>query len=453
MNPPPLFSRQSKIVDFCLDRLFLKDEKGAAVFANIGSGKSRALLEIIQRLHALTEIRRTLLVAPLRISQLTWPAEIKKWNSKLSYVHTGDRDYGFDAFDIVLCPPDSLHKVLAAAEAKMFDLVILDESQRFKRWTTKRMKNLRKILPHIPKRIISTGTPSPNSLDELHSQIFVLDEGEALGKNVTVFRQRYATSGGWKGRQWLVKDSARQQILDAVAPMAVYIDMADFADMPKLILNDLKCVLPADAERAHKQMKKELFIALKENDNILAGSAAAAFQKCAQISSGFVYDENKDPKEIHTAKLDALESIVNETGGEPVLVFYQFSATAARIQKHLGKCALLCGGLSEKKAKGEITAWFEGKYKVLLAQVQSASVGLNLQEKKCAHLVFFEIPDSGELYLQGIGRLQRTNGAEHVFAHRLVATGTVDELKCLRLDNKIADQKDFLERLKTWASG
>lgn len=446
----PLFDHQKKIVDFVLNRLFVNDQKGAAVFADIGTGKTRAILTALETLYDLGEFSSALIVAPLRILDYTWPNEIQKWSTSLKFKRVNGTPVSYINDPLCLVTPDSLHKVLEAAKNRKFDLLVVDESPKFKTWTTRRMKLMRQILPYIPKRVIMTGTPTANSLAELHGQMFIVDDGDALGKNITVFRSRYMDKGGWKARQWKLRENSKQDIVGLVAPLSVRVDARDVTNMPALVVNNVLCSLPPEAQKQHKTMKQELYAALRENDEVLAGSAGAAYSKCKQIANGFLYREDKSVAEVHRSKLDTVEEILEETGSAQVLLFYEYTADAERIKKVVGACSHLRGGQSDKASRAEIASWFSGKHRIMLAQISAVGHGLNLQDNKAAHIIMFNLPDSGELYLQGIGRLQRQGGAERIFLHRIIADGSIDMVARDRVDGKITTQEQFLKRVKEW---
>ncbi len=444
---------QQKIIDHVLDRLFIKDEKGAAVFAKIGSGKTLSSLEIFKQLRDLGVAKRALVVAPLRPLARTWPDEIKQWRYDYKHVKVNGKMPNPTTYDMVFCSPDSLHKVIDAAEAGMFDLLIVDESQRFQNFTTKRMKFLKKILPHIPKRVILTATPCANRLTQLFSQIYIVDDGEALGKNVTVCRNKFTDKGGFKGRQHIFRADKEKEVLDLIAPYTVYVDEADIDfDYPKRVVNDLICPLDAVTRHHQNTLKNDLYVALASGETLTADNAAAAYNSLKQLASGFLYGENKEVKTIHKAKLDALESVANESSGQ-VLIFYWHTANLESIVKKLGpaNCAWTAGK-SDKLANAEIDKWMAHKKQFLLGNWVSMGEGLNLQAPDHSTLVAYELPESGTPYEQGIGRLQRPGGASHLFLHRILLEESIDQVILERLCGRLDNQDAFLSALKDWAS-
>ena len=239
MKPKP-HEYQQTAIDFVMRRLFIEEEMGAGLFLDPGLGKTLITLLVLEQLRDLGEIDSALVVAPLRVCRLVWGQEIKKWGFDFTHnvlcqrVKAGLKKRAF----IELINPESLHHLVG--ETDRWDLIAVDESTKFKNWMAKRTRALRKMLPHFKKRLILTGTPAPNSLADLHSQVHILDQGAALGRNVTVFRSLYCYQGGWKGRQWMLRDNQATKIQDAVAPLCLRLDAETCLDMPELLVHDIE---------------------------------------------------------------------------------------------------------------------------------------------------------------------------------------------------------------------
>lgn len=444
---------QTKMIDFGMNRLYAQNELGAGFLADPGVGKTRVALTIADMMLSFGETRRVLIAGPIRVLDLVWPLQLAEWGFDRSMVRIDDnppRAMGANA-QIELVSRDSLHKL--APFAGRWDLLIVDESHGFKTWKTKRMKSIRKLLPQTPKRIIMTGTPTPNTLADLHSQAFILDDGAALGKNVSAFRYKYMTRGGWQGRQWIMREDKKDELLAAVAHMMIRIDAESNLDMPDLLINDVWCQLPDTAQRIHAQMKRELAAELANQEEVFAANAAAAYNKLRQISNGNIYNAERRVEHVHSAKLQALIDLIDELQGKQVLVFYQFKHDADMILSALTDVVNIDGSLSPQEAASNIQGWLAGKFQVLLIQNQAGAEGLNLQTGGCADVVFFGLPDIPNLYDQGYRRLYRQGGARSIRVHRLLCVGTVEVTQSQRLDGKIKTQAEFLQALKDFANG
>jgi len=315
-----LHEYQKRAINFGMRRLFIENRQGVAWFIDPGLGKTRITLEVLNTLRGLNEIERVLIIAPMRVCRNVWPQEIEKWGYDMAANVMCQRvkvSLKNDCF-IDLINPESIH--LLVDHCERWDTLVIDESTKFKNWTSKRMKCLRKMLPNFTRRMILTGTPAPNSLADLHSQAYILDDGAALGRNVTVFRARYMARGGWQGRQWVLRSEMSDALNEAISPMALRMDAESNLDMPELVVNDMFCELPKRCMAGYRQLKRELLAQLETGD-ILAVNAASAYIKMRQYSNGAVYDAERNVHFVHSEKVEMLCDLVEELAGKPVLVF------------------------------------------------------------------------------------------------------------------------------------
>lgn len=438
-------------MNFAVQRLYVQGEKGAGLIWDPGVGKSFTTLLILEQLRDLGEVENVLLVAPLRVCKLVWEQEIEEndfdftTNMLCQRVKAGLKQTAF--IDII--NPESLH--LLKDHCHRYDMLVIDESSSFKNWGTKRMKQLRKMLPNFSKRMILTGTPAANSLSDLHAQSFILDDGVALGKNVTVFRSLYCRQGGFQGRIWELRSGVANTIQEAFAPLVHRLDAETCLDMPELIIHRVDCALPDKCKPEYQRLKKELLAEL-ETGTILAMSAGSAYSKMKQFASGNVYDSEKRVHFVHDEKIKALKELAAELHGKPLLCFYQFSHEREAIQKVFKGAPALCGGVKAAVAEKMVDDWNTNRTPLFLVQVQSGSHGLNLQHGECADVAFYGVPDRPELYIQAFRRVYRQGQkGSKVRVHRILTRGTVDDTIEARLDQKGQTQKEFLESLKKHA--
>lgn len=457
MMPRILFDEehayQEEAYNFCLQRLYVESQLGAGLFLDPGLGKTLITLAVLRFLRDMGEIDSVLIVAPMRVCRLVWAQEICKWgfsfttNLLCQRVKAGLKKRAF----IDLINPESLH--LVKDHCHRWDMIVIDESTKFKTWTSRsprnRMKMMRKMLPNFKKRLILTGTPAPNSLADLHSQIFILDNGAALGRNVTVFRSLYCCQGGWQGRQWLLRENQEDKILAQIASMCLRLDAETCLDMPELIVNDIECELPPRCVAQYKKLQRDLLAQL-DTGTILIQNAASAYTKMRQFANGQMYDVDRVVHPIHKAKLDALTDLVDELGGKPILVFYQFQHDLEAIRTKYPKAPVI-NGKSKKTDEKTINDWNAGKTHVLLAQNQAVSHGLNMQG--CGtDMAYYGLHDSLEVYDQSYRRIYRQGVEGHqVRIHRLLTHGTVDTTIRDRLESKDQTQQAFLNNLKEHA--
>ena len=240
---------------------------------------------------------------------------------------------------------DSLKKI---SELKnRWDLIILDESTMIKNWSTKRMKHIKQLIKTIPKRIILTGTPAANSLSDLFSQLYVVDDGASLGRTVTRFRGAFCYQGGYMGRKWFVNDAAESAIEQAISDRVLYMKAEDYLDMPELVKNDVWVELPPGPRKQYNRLKRDLCAEL-ETGEVFAANSSSAYSKCRQFASGQVFATDEDGKRIadpaseaefgyhvaHKEKIAALSELKTELAGKPLLVFYWFKHEIAELLRH-----------------------------------------------------------------------------------------------------------------------
>ena len=461
MTCQPLHSYQDAGLDFMLNRLYAHPQrKGGGLAADPGVGKTRIAAHAIDTLLALGEVNRVLIVGPPRPLLMTWPQEFVKWEIDRVIRPFGKGVIMPDA-EIESISRDSLHH--AVCHAGRWDLIVVDESHGFKSWGTLRVKNIRKLLSRTPYRICLTGTPQPNNAQDWFAQTYILDDGAALGKGIGVFRANYMRQGGFHGRQWSMRDGVADTLVENIAHLWYRIKAEDHLDMPDLIVNDMYCQMPATAQRIHADLKKKLAAQLENGNEILAMNAASAYAKLRQVSNGRLYAADpegmprpKGPRaveKIHDEKIDMLMELLESLCGEQLLVFYHFKHDLATIKSRIKVCSEVHGDLTPAETMQNIESWMAGKTQVLVAQCQAAAEGLNLQGR-CRHAAWYGLPDISALYTQGNARIYRQGAtSKTITIHRLMSENSIEQVQKERLDGKLTDQAQFLNRLKEWARG
>ena len=450
----PLWPYQGFAAEWLLDRMFVRQWPGVGLFLDPGLGKTRITLSIIDFLMHAGEIRRVLIVAPLRPAYTVWPREMKKWgfpqtNIILHNQHARAMAMGMQ---VEIVNFEGVQKL--AAIKKRWDLVVIDESTFVKTWGAKRTKHMRTMIRNVPRRIILTGTPVANSLADLHAQHYMLDEGAALGRTVGAFRGKFCQQGGFKGRKWFVREGMGPLILDAIKHTCLRMKAEDHIDMPKLIQNEIWCKLPKNASIQYRRLKRELYTTLEDGGDIMVGCAAAAYTKCKQFANGQVYsgeNEERTIHHVHGEKMGALLELYEELSGKPLLIFYQGTHDRDRVLTlpPFKGAPVIAGRMKIEDTNSIVEKWNAGKSPAILVQWQAGSHGLNMQEGGCNDIACIGIPDSPEIYDQAFRRVYRQGvKGDQVRIHRILTLDTVDEAMLDRLTGKIETQHQFLEALK-----
>lgn len=438
-----LHAYQHQIVDFLIAN------PRSNLFSPMGSGKSLAVLTAINTLSVLEDIFPVLVVAPLRVARSTWPDEIQKWphlKHLTVSVITGNIQQRLKALDTdadILCINyDNLEWLATACGDRWpFKMIVADEATRLKgyrtRQGTKRAKALARYAHATPRYVGLTGTPAANGLQDLWALAWFVDKGERLGLTFKAFVDRWfqtiATTAGFTMIKPLA--FAQREIEDKLKDICLSINLADYLDIREPIVNTIEVQLPPAAAKIYRDMEREMFAEIKKGMDVAAFNAAAKTMKCLQIANGAIYtDESGAWEEIHRAKIEALDSVIEEANGMPVLVAYHFKSDLARLQKAFPR------GRALDADPKTIRDWNAGKIPVLFAHPASAGHGISLQDGGNI-IAFFSLNWNLEERLQIIERIgparQAQSGHDRpVFIHNIIAKGTIDELVLARVEGK-----------------
>lgn len=435
----------------------------AGLFLDMGLGKTVSTLTAIDRLlFDLCEISRVMVIAPKRVAEDTWTTEAQKWDHlrhlRISRVLGTERQRK-EALqakaDIYVINRENVAWLVSHyGGAFPFDMLVIDELSSFKSAKATRFKALRQVRPKISRVVGLTGTPVPNGLLDLWPQLYLLDMGERLGKTLTSYRERYFVEGKRNGHvvydyklrkpesDLLGDDFYQREIYDRISDICISMKAEDYLQLPERLDLNIDIHLSPKTKNLYDEFERKQILALDDLDDISAVNAAALTNKLLQFANGAVYDSEAVWHEVHKEKLEALEEIIENANGHPVLVFYSYKHDQERIHRHLKGYRP-----EDLKDSTTISRWNKREIPVLLAHPASAGHGLNLQAGGNI-IVWFGLPWSLELYLQAVARLDRQGQVESVINHRLIAKGTMDEDVLLALDRKAGGQEALMQAVK-----
>ena len=468
----------------CLD--FVAKHPKCGVFLDIGYGKTLTTLAAI----GLLGCRNVLIVAPKAIARTTWHAEVRKWNfpfdcysmvervnpktgklvmiqqKELYPLYEAARHTPVDRTSIFITTRDRIVHLADWCRdnnAWPFDMIVCDEFQSFKGGTTNRTKAIMSMSEHVRRLVGLTGTPMPNSLEDVWSEIRILDGGRRLGKFITHFRNQYMYSTmvvnghavGWKP-----KTGAMEQVFEKISDIAISVH-ADLG-LPPMRVNDVDVYLPKEAKDKYDSFLRKGVFDLQELDpfagfrtsdgetDIAPANAAVLAMKLLQMASGTIYDQDHNVYELHSQKLAMTQYLVDNTGGS-VLIAYHFQCDKDRLLETIdpgkGEQIVWFDGSEAMK-----DAWNRGEYKVMLLQPASNCHGINLQDGGST-LIWYSLPASLEQYEQTIGRLHRKGQKSPVLVHRLIAKDTFDEKIAAGLQTKGFGNTALLEAVRREING
>lgn len=439
---------QIKCVDHCIKN------KRSALFLDMGLGKTVIILTVINYLLNRMDIRGALILAPLRVVYEVWPAEVIKWDhlSHLSVgvLHGSKKERvlksGNNLFAINYEGFPWLYEQLQKYKRDKFpfDYIIFDESTAIKNPKTKRFKLLKKIMKAFPRRTILTGTPSPNSLEDLWSQYFLLDDGERLGKSKHWFRQNYFYPIDYNQYQWAPYPTTAKTLSKKIEDITIRLTAEDYLKMPPIINNNVEWSMTESIKKQYKKFERDYLLELQD-ETVTAVNAAALSTKLRQFISGFLYSEEKEYI-VHQEKLDVLDEVVQSYYGEQILIAIQYRYEYEMIKARYPKIPVIFGGINPNVTRNRVHAWNTKCSPYLVVHPASIAHGVNLQ-KGGRILVWYSIPWSYEHYTQLRGRLYRQGQEKPVICHHLIAKNTVENKVVRALTDKKTNETSFTKNL------
>ena len=438
---------------YCIDRII--NDKAIGLFLDMGLGKTAITLSAIKKLkYEYWRSAKVLVIAPKKVAESTWSKEAAKWKGlcslRFSFV-LGSAEKRLKALntpaDVYMINRENVMWLVDYyRNAWPFDTVIIDESSSFKNHQAKRFKALKAVRSHIDRIVLLTGTPTSRGLMDLWAQIYLLDCGKRLGRNITAYREAFFVPDKRNRTtifSYAPKDGAEETIYNAISDICVSMKAEDYLELPELVYNDIPVKLDTAAQKAYDRLERDTLLPV-DDTVITAGSAAVLRGKLLQLCNGAVYDEDKNVMQIHDCKIEALLETVEQLNGQHAIICYNFQHDKTRLLEAL-KATHLTVKVYEGKAEED--AWNAGDIDLLLVQPASCGYGLNLQEGG-HHIIWFGLTDSLELYQQTNKRLHRQGQPYPVIVHHLLVQGGTDEDVIKSLGGKADVQDSLLEALK-----
>jgi len=447
------------------------------IWAFMGSGKTCCTLTAIDHRMKVGQVRKTLIVAPLRVASSVWDTEAKKWSHtkhlRFSLIHGSEkkkmRALSVDA-DVYLINYEGLawltskliNYYLNKGIPIPFQMMVADEVSCLKNAQSVRFaggkrevedadgnakilvtKGFKLILPHFKYTVGLTGTPVSNGYLDLFGQYLAIDNGERLGRFITHYRNNYFSSD-FNGWSYKVTNEGKGQIEEKIADITLSMtDGSKYLDLPRVAYKDLIVTLPPKARNHYDNLEKELFTQLDSGIDLEIENAASLSNKLLQVSNGNAYiDLEGNYERLHDEKLKALDEVMEEAAGSPVFCSYNYKSDAERIMKYFKKYKPV--NLTNEKSKDTgsiIDKWNDGKIRLLLSHPKSCGHGIDGLQKSGSIIVWFGLPWSLELLQQMNARIDRQGQTQPVSIIRILAKDTLDFVVFETLENKNTNQE------------
>lgn len=431
------------------------DEPYGGLFLDMGLGKTIITLTAIKRLIDTLDVSRVLVVGTKKIVESVWENEANQWEhtkhltfSKIVGSPNKRRKAMQAKADLYLVSRDNIAWLIAEYGGKYmpYEMLVIDELSSFKNHSSMRFKALKHTLDSFSRRIGLTGTPAPNGLIDLWSQLFIIDQGERLHKYIGQYRREYfspAASNGAIVYSYKPHKTSEELIYDKIGDICISMKANDYLDMPDKINNFVKVRLSEKTKKSYDDFEAEAVLELMDQEDITAVNAAVLTNKLLQYANGAIYGADKSVHSLHDEKLDALEELVDEANGSPLIVATSFRHDTTKILKRFKSLKPVVLKTAQDEAD-----WNAGLIKMLLLHPASGGHGINLQ-KGGNIIIWFGLNWSLELYQQLNARLWRQGQTKPVFVHHLVCQGTMDERVMSAIKTKDNRQESLMSAIKT----
>lgn len=433
------------------DRFMVRRNGRGCLYLEPGLGKSRVALTSARRAH------RTLILAPPTPAELVWPEQRDKWAPDMSFrlVRGTPKEREAILYDerpqLAVLNYTMLHwfyDLVARKRRIPYDLLVMDECNAVKNASSIAFRTLAAIEEAFDGVIPMTGTPAENSLADNWGPCYLVDHGEALGKKIGVFRERYCRPVLRENYvRWEV--SRPHELMLAAAPLCFVRKANDCLDMPPLVFNDVYFDLGKRERKFFESIDKRSVVPI--DDPFVCKNTGVAYDKMRQVSSGFVYDEQRETHILGSSKFDALQECIDEAQGQPVFVGYWFSASERIINDSMyflygRRYPVINRDTSMADKAKYLKRWSQGRIPVLLGQIGTIAKGANMQSPH-ASVLFFDLPWSHGMHWQFIRRVWRYGQSTRVVVRRLLARYTKDVYVSSILKRKQINEEDFMDAI------
>ena len=423
---------------------FITSRPASALWWDMGLMKT--ITALTGAVHMLNDfaIERVLVVAPKRVAESVWHREAAVWEhtkhltvARAVGTEKERRAAIAEKADITVINRENVPWLVSKCPWE-WDGTILDEAHSFKSRSATRFRAMRAVRKKVRWMVQLTGTPAPNKLLDLWSQIFLLDGGAALGKSFTAYRDTYFFSD-YMGYSWTPHKWAEAKIYERIGHLVMSLKDDERVKLPERIDNLIWVDLPAPAMKQYRDLEKN-FLLQHDKGTITAQNAAVLSGKLTQAANGFLYRPGEEALHLHDAKLEALKEIIEQQDGRPTLVVYNFKEDLAALRRAFPKAVLF-------ESTSDEDNWNAGKIEILLVHPASAGEGLNLQHGGST-MVWYGIPWSLGQYLQMNKRLHRQGQLSTVVIHHILSRKTIDVTMLAAINGKYATQEALLAALK-----
>jgi hypothetical protein len=431
---------------------------GARLFLHPGKGKTAVVLKAFDWYKSRGLVDHLLVLAPLRVITTSWPGQLDRWQDfeHLSYtiIH-GDRKKAMtEHSDVYLMNYEGLLSKEFTPGSGMLEyflgkgrfMLACDESTKLKNSGSRRFKVLKRLLGRFVPRVIMTGTPTPKHIEDLFAMCYVTDLGKDLGQYVTHFRSQYMQAAP-NGFGYQAMPGAMERVAAKIAHSTLQLEYEEA--LPSQVIQRW-VPFPEKAKKLYAELKDE-FLTVLGDSVVMAPNSGVLYGKLKQVCQGALYHEDGTTySEIHDAKLDDLESLLEELNGEPVLVLVAYRHDVDRIRARLGADIPYIGsGTSASSGTAFCNKFAAGELPILLGHPSSIALGVDGLQQSCNNVAWFGLSDSWEETYQANLRVVRQGSkADQVFIYQILVDCPTERATMRNVTRKEANEAEFCRLLR-----
>lgn len=462
-DPSILHDYQKRAVNFQCSH------PASMLWLSMGLGKSVITLTSIVHLLSTSFLRAVIIIAPIRVCRLVWRQEAKKWTHTKDITFsllTGTRDQRTRALlrpaNIYLINHENIGWLAEVLDTYYvsknrpipFNGLVWDEISKMKNSATHRVRNVMKVIKHFDWITGLTGTPASNGFQDLHGQYLVVDRGQRLGTSKTKFMTEWYRKPSDNTRKVIPYKDTEDRIKQLIGDITLEMSAEDYNPLPDLIVNNVDVELPDTLRSKYEAMERDFFLQLDSGKEKEMFNQASLTNACLQFSNGAVYPVAGMPlwESVHELKLDALEELIDEANGQPILCAYAYRSDAERIMKRFAELRPI--NLTECKSESSLNEamarWISGDCPLMIGHPASIGHGIDSLQRAGHIIVWFGLTWSLDLYDQMNARLRRQGQGVPVICHRILMTDTLDQAQSLALEAKDQTQQSLRKAVKEY---
>lgn len=430
-----------------------------ALYMEMGTGKTRTALELIQRRLAAGKITHALWLCPCSVRESLRADILKHADGALAHIAV----HGIESLSGSLRLYALLERFVAAGPT----MLVVDESNLVKNHRAKRTQRITALAQKCRYRLILNGTPISRNEADLFAQWYILD-WRILG-----YRSFWSFAANHLEYDPMIKGKVRRTLntdylIEKIAPYSFQVSLGDCWKLPGKGYHVIPCTL-GDEQEAHYEAVTERMIGLI--DEMRPATIYRMFAAAQAIISGLWVEDNgwhmktrpMFPDPLDNPRMQALLELIRDLDGQAI-IFAKYTHELRAMLGLLPDAAPFYGALSQRQREASLAAFRSGKARFLVANKACAGYGLNLQF--CHQVIYYSNDWDWATRIQSEDRVYRLGQEQPVDIWDITASGTLDQkiMRCLTRKERLEEaikrelgaangQREARGKFRAWLRG